>query len=171
MKTISHSVKFAAFILSLFLTTSASANLTTTASCINYKGENITQFELDEVEIIATRLPKHTTTGLNTTINNNETIYLIELPEVVINESITDFNKSDALVIEAKTKEIAEPISKPVISTRDLLLPAIKTPALIIEQPTSELKKRPFLSFVANKVYKAGFQFLKTINDGLFFKS
>jgi hypothetical protein len=50
MKTFFHSLKFAALTLSIFFTTSASAGLKSNATCINYNGEDILQFELEEVE-------------------------------------------------------------------------------------------------------------------------
>jgi hypothetical protein len=171
MKTFFHSLKFAALTLSIFFTTSASAGLKSNATCINYNGEDILQFELEEVEIVASRLPLNSITGSNSATNISEIVYLIDLPEVVINENITDINKPVTLINEEKIKDTAEPISKPVMSTKDLLQPEIKGSAHFNEEPISELKKRPFLSFIANKAYHAGIQFLKSINEGLFFKS
>ena len=127
------------------------------ANTISYEGAVIAHFELPEVEIKGEKIhakQAERKVPARSTRYMGETISEIDLPEVVINETYI------------------EPINAKSISI--LHVPATAD-GPVVQEIDNNLKKdeakKPFFHLLANKIYDAGFKFLQTVSEGLFFRS
>jgi hypothetical protein len=121
-------------------------------------GETIIQCDLPEVEIVAYKSEKQKH-SYNTVNHNGNNIALVELPEVVINDGVGNYSSSTDFAFNFLESENNEPKAQ-VIEKSQLQ----KADAVY-------LTKKPFLNQMLNKLYDAGYHFLQTINEGLFFRS
>jgi len=154
--------------LVLFCTSIPSTAATLSAAkTTTYNGETIFLFDLPEVEIKVEKATKKTELGPKTILEKESSNTLNDQDITINNEVITNCD----LTIEISTfnysfteNENAENIASEVNQ-----IAVISAQNLKKEKP--DLKKRPFLHFITNKVYHIGIEFLLKVNDGLFFRS
>lgn len=171
MKTLLNSATKGTLTFSALVILSLNANAASTTASTLYNGERVGLFELPEIEIVSTKLPIKESNRFELPGNKDVVTKEVNLPEVEITAS-RDQNSNGQLYteefipvkyeignssLEKKKEEFT--IENPKVKSTDES-----------DKPT-EFKKRPRISFIANKIVSAGIEFLLKINDGLFFKS
>ncbi len=158
MKNLQHFNLAASLIFTASLLMAAQTSNAEPAMCTmrEYKGEMIAHCELPPVMISAARLTVHES---NSTLG--EQMITVELPEVVIT--------APAVKPSEEQSEVVETVTNPSLEEAIQVEESVAT--IMTEAHDQELKHRPLIPFVANKIYDAGVWFLKKMNDGLFFRS
>ncbi|MEP7262871.1 MAG: hypothetical protein ABI772_00160 [Bacteroidota bacterium] len=147
------------------------SNASTSSASRLYKGERIGLFELPEIEIVSTKLPVKESSTLPSPVNITKPVAGINLPEIEITASRYQNNE----------QEFEIPVFLPVkfelensnSERNNYTFKSENAQVKSTDETTkaSEFKKRPRISFIANKILSAGMDFLIKVKDGLFFKS
>ena len=144
------------FLMIIMLAQNTNANPTCTVR--EYEGETIMHCELHEVVITAERPTK---SKMKATTYLGEQIITVDLPEVEISaEALPAFNVG-AL---NNGQDNVEPVSSEKAGAAIMI-------SGLNDENKLELKKRPLVPFIANKIFEGGVWFLKKMNEGLFFRS